>query len=174
MNSINLFSLAAAAMPLAATAFAQSPTPDSPSTAAAADAPAYVHVHDADKDVDQAVHRAQDTLAEFTKALTAPQPGQTGFAVKKRCIEGDKCEHIWLADAHFEGKLLCGTVDNIPVDLKKIREGQKVTVRPEEISDWMYLQDGRLVGGYTIVAYYRKLSPAEKKRFTQRVGFQVE
>lgn len=138
------------------------------------DSPAYVHVHDSDKAMEQAVQQAQRTLGKFMAALTNPKPGQTGFAVKKRCIEGNQCEHIWLADVHFDGRVLRGKVDNNPVDVKSLRVGQKVTVRPEEISDWMYVENGRLVGGYTVRAYYRTLPEAEKRRFAQQVGFRVE
>ena len=136
--------------------------------------PAYVHVHDSDKAMEQAVHQAQRSLSKFMAALTSPKPGQTGFAVKRRCIEGDKCEHIWLADLHFDGRLLRGKVYNNPVDVKSLRLGQKVTVRPEEISDWMYVENGRLVGGYTVRAYYHTLPAAEKRQFAENVGFRLE
>lgn len=139
-----------------------------------ADSPAYVHVHDSDKAMEQAVHQAQRSLGKFMAALTSPKPGQTGFAVKRRCIAGDKCEHIWLADLHFDGRVLRGRVDNNPVDIKSLRVGQKVTVRPEEISDWMYVENGQLVGGYTVRAYYRNLPAAEKRQFAQNVGFRLE
>jgi uncharacterized protein YegJ (DUF2314 family) len=138
------------------------------------DSPAYVHVHDSDKAMHQAVHQAQRSMGKFMAALTKPQPGQTGFSVKKRCIEGNKCEHIWLTDLHFDGRVLSGKVDNNPVDVKSLRLGQKVTVRPEEVSDWMYVENGRLVGGYTVRAYYRNLPADQKRRFAQNVGFRVE
>jgi uncharacterized protein YegJ (DUF2314 family) len=150
-----------------------SPAP-SPNAGNRPDSPAYVHVHDSDKAMHQAVHQAQRTLGKFMAALTKPKPGQTGFAVKKRCIEGNKCEHIWLADLHFDGRLLRGKVDNNPVDVKNLRLGQKVTVRPEEISDWMYVENARLVGGYTVRAYYRNLPADQKRRFAENVGFRVE
>lgn len=139
-----------------------------------ADSPAYVHVHDSDEAMHQAVHEAQRTLGTFMAALAAPKPGQTGFAVKKRCIEGDQCEHIWLAEVRLNGGVLRGKVDNNPVDTKSLRLGKKVTVRPEEISDWMYVENGRLVGGYTVRAYYRTLSAAKKRQFAQNLGFRLE
>jgi uncharacterized protein YegJ (DUF2314 family) len=138
------------------------------------DSPAYVHVHDSDKAMHQAVHQAQQSMGKFMAALTKPQPGQTGFAVKKRCIEGKKCEHIWLADVRFDGRVLRGKVDNDPVDIKSLRVGQKVTVLPGEVSDWMYVENGRLVGGYTVRAYYRNLPADQKRRFAQNVGFRVD
>ena len=139
-----------------------------------ADSPAYVHVHDSDKAMHQAVHEAQRTLGTFMAALASPKAGQTGFAVKKRCIEGNQCEHLWLAEVRFDGRVLRGKVANNPVDTKSLRLGQKVAVLPEEISDWMYVENGRLVGGYTVRAYYRTLSAAKKRQFAQNLGFRLE
>lgn len=159
------------AVPLLSRAAAQAPSSGAGNRA---DSPAYVHVHDSDKAMDQAVREAQRTLGTFMAALASPKPGRTGFAVKKRCIEGNSCEHIWLADVRFDGRVLRGKVDNNPVDTKSLRLGQKVTVRPEELSDWMYVENGRLVGGYTVRAYYRTLSAAKKRQFAQNLGFRLE
>jgi uncharacterized protein YegJ (DUF2314 family) len=174
MKSLSLILLTAlllSAEPLLAQQTSQAQPSDAGSRA---DSPAYVHVHDSDKAMHQAVHQAQRSMGKFMAALTKPQPGQTGFSVKKRCIEGNKCEHIWLANVRFDGRVLRGKVDNNPVDVKSLRLGQKVTVRPEEVSDWMYVENGRLVGGYTVRAYYRNLPADQKRRFAQNVGFRVE
>lgn len=178
MKSITLVVLTAlpfAAAPLRALEAAQNqPAVGDAAADPAGDVPAHVRVHDGDKAMHQAVHQAQRTRGKFMAALTAPQPGQTGFAVKKRCIEGNKCEHIWLTDLQFDGRVLRGKIDNRPIEMKSLRVGQKVTVRPEEISDWMYVENGKLVGGYTVRAFYRKLPAAQKRQFAQNVGFRVE
>ena len=174
MKSIALVVLSAlpfSSVPLLAR---EAPQAQPSSAGSRTDSSAYVYVHDSDKAMERAVHQAQRTLGKFMAALTSPKPGQTGFAVKKRCIEGEKCEHIWLTDVRFDGRVLRGKVDNNPVDMKGLRVGQKVTVRPEEISDWMYVENGRLVGGYTVRAYYRNLPAAEKRQFAQNAGFRLE
>ena len=74
----------------------------------------------------------------------------------------------------FDGRVLRGKVDNAPVEMKSLRVGKKVTVRPEELSDWMYVENGRLVGGHTVRAYYRNLSAAKKRQFAQNAGFRLE
>lgn len=136
--------------------------------------PAYVHVHDGDKTMDEAVHEALRTMGKFTAALTTPKAGQTGFAVKKRCTKGDKCEHLWLTAVHFDGRDLRGKVDNTPVELNSPHLGDEVTVQPEEITDWMFIENGRLVGGYTLRVYYSRLSAVEKTHFTKALGFSLE
>lgn len=145
-----------------------------PSKSANVETPAFVHVHDTDKTMDEAVHEAQRTLGKFTAALTSPKADQKGFAVKKRCTKGDKCEHLWLSGVRFDGRDLRGKVDNSPVELKTPRLGEEVTVQPEEITDWMYVENGRLVGGYTLRVYYSRLSAADKKQFSKTIGFILE
>jgi uncharacterized protein YegJ (DUF2314 family) len=44
----------------------------------------------------------------------------------------------------------------------------------ERISDWMYVHEGRLVGGYTIRVMRDRLSPAERLRFDQGLPFKIE
>ena len=105
-----------------------------------------------DKAMDRAVETAQKKVDKFIAVLRSPKASQSRFAVKKPFIEGEKVEHLWLNEVSFDGRLFHGKVDNEPVDIKGVRLGQEVTVSPNEISDWMYVQDGRLVGGYTICA----------------------
>ena len=126
------------------------------------------------KAMDRAVQTAQKTVKKFIAAIRSPKASQSRFAIKKPFVEGDKVEHLWLNEASFDGSLFHGKVDNEPVDIKGVRVGQEVTVSPNEISDWMYVQDGRLVGGYTIHAMCQNMSPAEKKQFEQDAHCQIK
>jgi uncharacterized protein YegJ (DUF2314 family) len=49
-----------------------------------------------------------------------------------------------------------------------------VSVNPDEISDWVYIKNGKLVGGYTIRAHYNELTPQEKQEFNRSADFQME
>ena len=52
--------------------------------------------------------------------------------------------------------------------------GQKVTVEPSKISDWMFVQNGRLVGGYTLRVLRDAMSPSERKEFDKNVPFVID
>lgn len=136
--------------------------------------PDCVQVTDDNGAMAQAVQKARNTTKKFIAALRSPKNNQSRFAIKKPFIEGDKVEHLWINEVSFDGKVFHGKVDNEPVDLKAVHLGDTVTVRPEELSDWMYVQDDRLVGGYTVRCCYRHMSPAEKKQFEQDAGCQIE
>jgi uncharacterized protein YegJ (DUF2314 family) len=48
------------------------------------------------------------------------------------------------------------------------------TVSKSEISDWFYIDNGKLVGGYTIRVLYSRMSPEEKKDFNEHAGMKIE
>jgi len=114
--------------------------------------PDYVRVSDQTR-MDRAMAEARSTIDNFVAALAARTPGTMGFAVKKGYpCPGDAKEFIWINEVGMDGDVFVGTVNNEPVDTKQVRLGQKVRVKRGEIADWMYLERGRLRGGYTIVA----------------------
>lgn len=129
--------------------------------------PDCVHVTDDHKEMAEAVQKARKTMDKFIAALRSPQSSQSRFSVKKPFIEGNKVEHLWVNEVSFDGRRFHGKVDNEPVDIKGVKLGDEVTVSPEEISDWMFVQNDQLIGGYTIQAMSCHLSPAEKKQFEE-------
>ena len=124
----------------------------------------------------RARQKAKDTQSQFVTALAANKQGTTGFAIKKSFpatgsdLDG---EHIWLSQVTWDGKMFIATVDNEPVYTKAVKLGDKVEVRPDELSDWMYFDDGKLQGGYTIRAMYHESSPAEQEQMKQEIPFEV-
>jgi uncharacterized protein YegJ (DUF2314 family) len=51
--------------------------------------------------------------------------------------------------------------------------GDRVHVTPKELSDWMYIEDGVLKGGYTIRVLHYQSSPEEQKEFLKHVPFSI-
>lgn len=102
----------------------------------------------------KAVAEAKRTLPEFDQALSEKQAGTTDFALKKGYIvdeEGSE-EHIWCINIVATENGYRGKINNEPVDAPNLKLGQSVEIKPEEVSDWMYFEDGKLRGGFTIVA----------------------
>jgi uncharacterized protein YegJ (DUF2314 family) len=130
-------------------------------------------VADDDVQMDRATQRARRTVPQFVEALQHPAPGDRDFAVKKLFVKDGKAEHIWLTDIQFSGNRFHGLVDNRPVNIPGLKLGDKVSVNPNEVSDWLYVHNGQLVGGYTVRVLMTELSPAEKADFLKRAQFQV-
>ncbi len=121
----------------------------------------------------QAVHQARRTVGVFIQALQHPAAGQYDFEVKKPFHQGDAVEHLWLSDVSFSGNRFHGHVDNMPRKIKGLKMGDHVSVNPNEISDWAFVENGRLVGGYTIRVLFSELSPSQKKAFEAEARFRI-
>jgi uncharacterized protein YegJ (DUF2314 family) len=122
----------------------------------------------------RAAQEARKTVGKFITALAHPAPGQEDFEVKKPFIEGNQVEYIWLSDVRLVGNRFQGRVDNQPRKIAGPKLGQIVLVKPNEISDWLYIDNGKLVGGYTVRVHYNELSPQQKQEFDRTADFKIE
>jgi uncharacterized protein YegJ (DUF2314 family) len=121
-----------------------------------------------------AVKEARKTVKNFINALQHPGPGQQDFEVKKPFIQGSDVEHIWLSDVKFINHHFEGRIDNQPRKITGVKLGQIVSVEPKDISDWLYIDNGKLVGGYTVRVHYSELSPEQKQVFDRQADFKIE
>lgn len=120
-----------------------------------------------------AVQEARKTIKTFIAALRHPGPGQEDFELKKRFVQGDQVEHIWLSDVKIMGNHFEGQIDNQPRKIQGLKLGQVVSVKRNEISDWLYIENGTLVGGYTVRAHYNELTPQQKQEFDREADFKI-
>lgn len=123
--------------------------------------------------IKRAVHQARRTVGVFIQALQHPSPGQHDFQVKKPFRQGALVEHLWLAGVTFRGNRFHGYVDNRPQKIKGLKFGARVSVNPNEISDWAFVENGRLVGGYTIRVLYAELTPAGRLALEREARFRI-
>ena len=135
--------------------------------------PEYFRIKNKDQAMRNAVHMARKTVGTFITALQNPAANQRDFEVKKRFIQGTEVEHIWLSDVTFSGNRFHGRVDNHPVKITGVKMGDRVSVNPNEISDWAYVDNGNLVGGYTIRVLFKELSPERRKELENESRFRI-
>lgn len=136
--------------------------------------PGYAQVSNDDPQMARAVKDAQRTLGFFMAVLRAKKEGDTVLEIKKAFVDGDKVEHLWIRKVTYDGKNFHGQVDNQPAEIGNVHAGQRVTVAPREVNDWMFLKDGKLIGGYTTRVLYARLSPEEKARFDKQAQYKVK
>jgi uncharacterized protein YegJ (DUF2314 family) len=77
-------------------------------------------------------------------------PAGSTHAVKVPIKDGEQTEHFWLSDVTFQNGEFTGTIDNDPGTVGNVKIGQKWTVKKDEISDWMFMRDGKMHGNYTM------------------------
>ena len=118
--------------------------------------------------------RGRSTLDEFEQRLASPPASQGYIAIKGRFEEDGSVEHIWLDDVAVLPEGYRGKVGNTPVYITRLAPGQEVIVSRADVSDWMAVDDGKLVGGYTIRVLRDRLSDAQRAEFDASTGFKVE
>ena len=120
--------------------------------------------------MEAAIAAAKQSIGQFLKAFVRPAKNQKSFLVKAAFIEGQQQEHIWLADLDFKSKPPRGVVGNEPA-LPGIKFMQVVEFHPSQITDWMYIEDGYLVGGYTTRVIRKLMSPEERIAYDERAPY---
>jgi uncharacterized protein YegJ (DUF2314 family) len=135
--------------------------------------PDVINVDSNDAEMNAAISQARHTTGEFLRILAAPKPNQTDFSAKREypTKNGLGGEHIWISDLSYDGKLLHGKVGDDPANIANLKLGDEVSFSPAELTDWMYMEDGKIVGGYTIRVLRKRMSAQEGADFDGHLQF---
>lgn len=128
--------------------------------------------NDPDEELTEAVHQAQDTLYILRQAFLAPKPSYVFMSVKVRFATDNGTEDMWTEPIDIlNNTYTVRMVEGVTLELKA-HPDRYVEVTPEEIIDWMILEeDGTVLGGYTLRLEYDGLSPEEQKKYRERTGY---
>lgn len=118
-----------------------------------------------------AMEKSRLTLHYFKECLGSPKAGQEHFSIKARIEDNEKVEHIWLTEPSFDGQgNIFGVIGNDPIDVKTVKIDQKIGITADFVSDWMIVENGKLIGGYTIRAIREGLKENELASFDKQLG----
>ena len=116
-----------------------------------------VPVAGCNEEMTDAIDQARSSMCDFFDAFENPKPNQTSFLIKARFEDDGSSEHIWLADLDFTTQPATGIVANEP-DIRSLTYMERVPFLPDQVSDWMYTENGKLVGGFTTKVLLRAQS----------------
>jgi uncharacterized protein YegJ (DUF2314 family) len=133
---------------------------------------AYVEKDDAE--MAAAMRRARDTLPEFLKLARAPRPTMRAFAVKVAVVEGDETEFFWIAPFEQRKSEFTGRINNTPQLVKKLRFGQTINFREDEIVDWLYQDGGKMIGNFTACVLLKREPRNEAEQFMKELGLRCD
>jgi uncharacterized protein YegJ (DUF2314 family) len=129
---------------------------------------------DDDTRMKHATEKARRTVKQFIGALQKPSATVEQFSFRMMFTDGKNRDDIWLNDVTYDGSKFHGVVGFDSNMVRDVKRGQKVSVEPGKISDWMYVENGKLVGGYTIRAERERLSPEEKAQFDMSNPYAID
>lgn len=122
-----------------------------------------------------AIDKAKKTIDVFDKVFVSKNSSCTDFAIKKKYLTPDGGgEHMWIAAITLFNGGYKGIINNDAEATTEVKYGDTVIVRKEEITDWMYLDNNVLKGGYTIRALRDRMNKEEKIKMDKEMGFRIE
>lgn len=125
--------------------------------------------------MNEAIATARRTIGQFDTAFARQDSTSSDFAVKKRYPTPDGSgEHMWIAVMSIEKNRYRGVVNNDAEQTLLVKYGDTVMVDKSEITDWMYVDNKFLQGGYTIREMRRELTPAERSSMDSTLPFKIK
>jgi uncharacterized protein YegJ (DUF2314 family) len=124
--------------------------------------------------MEEAFRRARATLQEFLSLARSPRPTITSLAVKVPVSQRGETEYFWITPFWEEGDGFAGVIDNKPAYVRNVREGQTIRFKESDIADWLYREDGRMFGNFTLCAIARLQSPKVVERVREKYGLHCE
>jgi len=127
-----------------------------------------------DLELDAAITQAHDSLNSFVEKIAIPHTDRAIVAVKVRFYPPDSLsQDIWIDGVTYVDGVFHGNMgDDIPS--LRLKFGQKITLDEKDIIDWMIVEDGKLIGGYTIRLAMQRMSPEERERFLKSLDYTID
>jgi uncharacterized protein YegJ (DUF2314 family) len=123
-------------------------------------------------------------LDGFFAAWRNPPPGAERFSIKIGLIDTPEApgyavvrpgapgaiEWFWTRDLRVAGAGFSARLANDPDRLHNVSYGQTIHFARENIGDWMYWRDGRIVGNATACPALAHASAEERRRMKEQYG----
>ncbi|MEQ1798984.1 MAG: DUF2314 domain-containing protein [Lacibacter sp.] len=118
-----------------------------------------------DLNMNVAIVKAKGSFRDFDTAFKNGHFDTSEFSIKVRFDVDAGGEHIWTNSIRFENGHYYGTVNEDAEATDKVKQGDRVRITTDNLSDWMYNDNGVLRGGYTIKVLRNKMTPGERASF---------
>lgn len=113
-------------------------------------------------EMDAAIARARSEVDSFISELA--NPTGTDHAVKVPIEDDGQIEHFWLSEVSYKDGRFEGVINNDPGIVDNVKIGQPWTVQKEQISDWLYMRDGKMHGNYTMRPLLKTMPETEAEK----------
>jgi len=128
-----------------------------------------------DEELAEAVREAQETLHIWRQEFLAPKQSYSMTSLKVRFAGEGGVEDMWTEPMFIlDNVYTVRMVEGVTLE-KGIHPGRLLDVKPQDIVDWMLLEeDGTVIGGYTLRLEYERMTPEQQKRYLEITGYKFE
>jgi uncharacterized protein YegJ (DUF2314 family) len=143
-----------------------------------------------DPAMNAAFARAAATLDGFLAKWRDPPPGSQRFSVKIGLSDApgapgyaivrpdaptaDRVEWFWANNLRAEGAGFSARLSNDAETLHNVSFGQTIHFVRQDIGDWMYFQDGKIIGNATACPALAHASAEERRQMREQYGLACE
>jgi uncharacterized protein YegJ (DUF2314 family) len=124
-----------------------------------------VNVAADDPEMNVAMATARLTLPKFWQAFDKPGKGEENFALKVKITDSHGTEYFWVGDLERKDGKLYGVIDNDPEIVRNVKLGQRIEIPEQDISDWTFMRNDKIVGNYTMRVLFREMDKDEVAKF---------
>lgn len=122
-----------------------------------------IYAEESDAELNAAMKAARESLPVFWSHFEKQGPDVGPFLLKVALPTKDESlEHIWMLVTE-RGEKITGTLVNKPVNIAGVSQGSKVTVTPQQVSDWTYIRGGIAYGQFTNRVLAKQLDGAQRE-----------
>jgi uncharacterized protein YegJ (DUF2314 family) len=127
-----------------------------------------------DPHMEAAFRKAKESLGAFLKLARQEPPFIISYAVKIPLREGNITEYFWISPFVERNGNFIGILNNTPRSVSKYKAGQKITFHESDVVDWMYREEGKMVGNFTVCALLKSAPPDQAAEFRKQQGLDCE
>jgi uncharacterized protein YegJ (DUF2314 family) len=107
----------------------------------------------------------QSRVARHRMALIAGRGGRGHRRVPDDDAEMRRGRRFWLVDISRQGDKLIGRINNDPEVVGNVVSGQNYEFSEADITDWMFMRNGRIVGNATMRPLLKRMPPEEAETY---------
>jgi uncharacterized protein YegJ (DUF2314 family) len=83
-------------------------------------------------------------------------------------------EFFWLAGLKQDGDRYTASINNEPVSIRNVSNGQTIAFGKNDIADWMYMEDGKMNGNFTACPALKNAPEAQRKEIIEQYGLSCD
>lgn len=129
-----------------------------------------IRVPQGDADMAAAFRKAKATLKDFLEIVRSERPSVASYSVKIALREGNVAEYVWISPFIERNGNFIGIVNSTIRAVRNVKAGQKITFHESEIVDWLYRENGKMIGNFTVCALLKRESPEQSAAFRKEHG----
>jgi len=129
-----------------------------------------VNVEDDDPEMVAAIAKARSTLPQFWQVFDKPERGESKFSLKVKITDKKGTEHFWASEIERRDGKTMGTINNDPNIVASVKLGDRIEIPEADISDWLYMRDGKMVGNRTLVPLLKTMPAKEAEAYKKMMA----